>query len=57
VARIQGEGAAVEAVVAPVAMSDAATASLRLDVVGGAGDLVRPVLREGEPEPVEPHTA
>jgi hypothetical protein len=48
---------ALGAVVAPVAMSYAATASLLLDVVGGAGNLVRPVLHQAEPETVEPHAA
>src|SRR4051812_21038784 len=46
-------GAAVEALgalAAPVALSYAATANLLLDVVGGAADLVRPVLHEGDPE-------
>jgi hypothetical protein len=41
---------ALGALAAPVALSYAATASLLLDVVGGAADLVRPVLHEGEPE-------
>jgi hypothetical protein len=46
-------GAAVEtlgALAAPVALSYAATTNLLLDVVGGAADLVRPVLHEGDPE-------
>jgi hypothetical protein len=45
-------GAAVEtlgALAAPVALSYVATANLLLDVVGGAADLVRPVLHEGDP--------
>ena len=48
---------ALGAVVAPVAMSYVATASLLLDVFGGAGDLVRPVLHQTDPETVEPHAA
>jgi hypothetical protein len=54
-----GEAAveALGAVVAPVAMTYAATASLLMEVVDGAGDLVRPVLREAEPERVERHAA
>jgi hypothetical protein len=43
--------AAVEtlgALAAPVALSYAATTSLLLDVVGGAADLVRPVLHEAD---------
>ena len=47
---------ALGAVVAPVALSYAATAAL-LDVVDGAGDLVRPVLQEADPEGVERHAA
>src|SRR5262249_46178295 len=45
--------AAVEtlgALAAPIALSYAATASLLLDVVGGAADLVRPVLHEADLE-------
>jgi hypothetical protein len=45
--------AAVEAfgaLAAPVAMSYAATSALVLDILGGAADLVRPVLHEGDPE-------
>src|SRR5262245_33590676 len=52
--------AAVEALgaaVAPVAMTYAATAALLLDVVDGAGGLVRPVLREAEPEGVGRYAA
>jgi hypothetical protein len=48
---------ALAAVVAPVAMSYAATASLLLDVVGGAGDLVRPVLHEADSEMTARHAA
>ena len=53
-------GAAVEAlgaVVAPVAMSYAATASLLMDVVAGASGLVRPVLREGDSAEADRHAA
>jgi hypothetical protein len=53
-------GAAVEAlgaVVAPVAMTYAATAGLLTDVVGGAGDLVRPVLPEADPDGTERYAA
>ena len=45
-------GAAVEtlgALAAPVALSYAATSALVMDVLGGAADLVRPVLHEGDP--------
>jgi hypothetical protein len=48
---------ALGAVVAPVAMSYAAAASLLMDVVGGAGDLVRPVLCEADLEMTERHAA
>ena len=48
---------ALGAVVAPVALSYAATAALLLDVVDGAGGLVRPVLHEADPERVERHAA
>ena len=48
---------ALGAVVAPVAMTYAATAALLLDVVDGAGNLVRPVLQEADPEGVERHAA
>jgi hypothetical protein len=48
---------ALGAVVAPVAMSYVATASLLLDVVGGASNLVRPVLHQADPERVERHAA
>jgi hypothetical protein len=48
---------ALGAVVAPVAMSYAATACLLMDVVDGAGDLVRPVLKEADPKVVERHAA
>jgi hypothetical protein len=44
---------ALGAVVAPVAMSYVATAGLLLDVVGGAGDLVRPVLHQADPAQAE----
>jgi hypothetical protein len=46
---------ALGAVVAPVALTYAATAAL-LDV-DGAGDLVRPVLQTADPEGVERHAA
>jgi hypothetical protein len=52
--------AAVEALgaaVAPVALSYAATAALLMDVVDGAGDLVRPVLQEVDLEMTERHAA
>ena len=48
---------ALGAVVAPVAMSYAAAASLLMDVVDGAGDLVRPVLQEVDLEMTERHAA
>jgi hypothetical protein len=48
---------ALGAVVAPVEMSYTATASLLRDVVDGAGDLIRPVLQEADPEGVERHAA
>ena len=48
---------ALGAVVAPVALTYAATASLLMDVVDGAGDLVRPVLQKADPEGVERHAA
>jgi hypothetical protein len=48
---------ALGAVVAPVALTYAATAALLLDVVDGAGGLVRPVLREADPEGVGRHAA
>jgi hypothetical protein len=41
---------ALGAVVAPVAMTYAATANLLMDICSGAGDLVRPALQEAEPE-------
>jgi hypothetical protein len=41
---------ALGALAAPVAMSYAATSALVMDVLGGAADLVRPVLDEGDPE-------
>jgi hypothetical protein len=52
--------AAVEtlgALVAPVAMAYSATAALLLDVVDGAGDLVRPVLGEADLERSERQAA
>ena len=45
--------AAVEtlgALAAPVALSYGATSALVMDVLGGAADLVRPVLHEGDSE-------
>jgi hypothetical protein len=48
---------AVGAVVAPVAMSYMATANLLMDVVGGAGNLVLPVLNQAEPAQAERHAA
>jgi hypothetical protein len=43
---------ALGALAAPVAMSYTATAALLIDVAGGAGDLVRPMM--GEADPVGP---
>jgi hypothetical protein len=40
-----------------MALTYAATAALLLDVVDGAGDLVRPVLQEADPEGVGRHAA
>src|SRR5262245_7474526 len=48
---------ALGAVVAPVAMSYAATAALLMDVVGGASDLVRPVLHQADPAGAERYAA
>ena len=48
---------ALSAVAAPVAMSYAATAALLMDVIDGAGDLIRPVLHEADPEGVGRHAA
>jgi hypothetical protein len=48
---------ALGAMVAPVAMSYVATARLLLDVVGGAGGLVRPLLHQAEPAEAERYAA
>jgi hypothetical protein len=48
---------ALGAVVAPVALTYVATASLVMEVVSGAGGLVRPVLGEVDPEAAERHAA
>src|SRR5262249_33733524 len=59
-ARGDPRGAAVEAlgaVVAPVALTYVATASLVMEVVGGAGGLVRPVLGEADLEGPERQAA